>query len=502
VEFISWKHLIALLVMWPTPTFKKRVACLGGLQTIWKEGQLRLPSAYHLPDIRNALSARILLRRHERFPIRPYVPNHMRCHWCQKFGNSQQRCAYHLICLSVVWVGAVRIRVSTHPTVWTAPEHMHQSTVNAFLQEKAIQELRVSEGLFFLDAPNIYRRKPTIRTQPFARSVRSPPGIDAATQITAGVNRCSASVACRKTVPSQSDACTQTEDLTTSTAPGVELRVCRYFTLDIRQTHKSTKSPAIKTWLSLSRSGTRKILHDTIIAPDCRVSPSDTSHSQTDRTTTPRDKQRTSGAISGWGAVAMSHIRAQSLRLHSSRICSWEMWMASEIGFLTCSPSSTVAPSHRPFSGGPSASLPHLKFPWVCDPTMITPPAAGRPFCRRTASTVCRSTFGLLCTSYLCAYMSPCYTSPCVISATVRRAHLENLFSQIPPTCIFLVHFYVMQIVWGRNLTDDRGTFVCRDFGLFLFNTGAHMHLYLRSGISSTLELTFCSLSIAIQFDL
>jgi hypothetical protein len=39
-------------------------------------------------------------------------------------------------------------------------------------------------------------------------------------------------------------------------------------------------------------------------------------------------------------------------------------------------------------------------------------------------------------------------------------------------------------------------------FDLFLLNTGAHMHLCVGSGASSTLELTLCSLSIATQFDL
>jgi hypothetical protein len=58
--------------------------------------------------------------------------------------------------------------------------------------------------------------KPTNRIQAFARAGRKPRSMDAATQTTALVNCGVASVAPRKTVPSQSEDSNQTEDFSTS----------------------------------------------------------------------------------------------------------------------------------------------------------------------------------------------------------------------------------------------------------------------------------------------
>jgi hypothetical protein len=44
-----------------------------------------------------ALPSSILVR-YERVPVYLYVPNTMRCFWCQRFGHTQQRCVSSLVC--------------------------------------------------------------------------------------------------------------------------------------------------------------------------------------------------------------------------------------------------------------------------------------------------------------------------------------------------------------------------------------------------------------------
>jgi hypothetical protein len=96
-----------------------------------------------------------------------------------------------------------------------------------FLPEKAIQELRVKYGLFFLGARKKFlAHQPTIGTQSFATAVRRPRDIGAATRTTALGKRGVASVVPRISVLSQSDVFNPTEELPTSTGPGVRLRAC------------------------------------------------------------------------------------------------------------------------------------------------------------------------------------------------------------------------------------------------------------------------------------
>jgi hypothetical protein len=182
---------------------------------------------------------------YERVPVRLHVPNPMRCYRCQ----TQQRCASHFVCGQCA---EGRHRQEPRPS----PPHCvncfgaHVSADRKcpiFLEERAIQELRDNDGLSFMDARKKFlAHQPKIGTQSFATAVRRPRGVVAATQTSALVKRGVASVAPRTTVPSQSEACIQTEDLPTSTVPGVKLRACHTPALDIRQLQNSTKPPATK----------------------------------------------------------------------------------------------------------------------------------------------------------------------------------------------------------------------------------------------------------------
>jgi hypothetical protein len=73
-----------------------------------------------------------------------------------------------------------------------------------------------------------------------------------------------------------------------------------------------------------------------------------------------------------------------------------------------------------------------------------------------------------------------------------RRADLANLLSQSPPTFI-LGSCNAKHILWGGNLTDERGALVYdvyADSDVILLDTGAHTALCLGSGASSALDLT------------
>jgi hypothetical protein len=93
----------------------------------------------------------------------------------------------------------------------------------------------VKNGLCFLDVRKKFlAHQPTVGTHSFATAVRRPRGIDAAMHTAAIVNSGAASVAAPTKMPSQSETCIQTEDLRTSTAPGVKLRACQPHALDTR----------------------------------------------------------------------------------------------------------------------------------------------------------------------------------------------------------------------------------------------------------------------------
>jgi hypothetical protein len=99
-------------------------------------------------------------------------------------------------------------------------------------------------------------------------------------------------------------------------------------------------------------------------------------------------------------------------------------------------------------------------------------------------------------------HLTPCniYLPPAV---TVYRPDLANL---LPVT--ITIHpsrgFNARYILWGGNLTDDRGTLVHdvrADFDSTVLNIGAYTHLCLESGTSSALDRYFCSPGISLHSD-
>jgi hypothetical protein len=66
-------------------------------------------------------------------------------------------------------------------------------------------------------------------------------------------------------------------------------------------------------------------------------------------------------------------------------------------------------------------------------------------------------------------------------SAPARRADLSNLLSVTATTHTLIWDLNTKHILWGGNLTDDRGTLVydvCAYFDFILLKTGAYAHLW------------------------
>jgi hypothetical protein len=62
----------------------------------------------------------------------------------------------------------------------------------------------------------------------------------------------------------------------------------------------------------------------------------------------------------------------------------------------------------------------------------------------------------------------------------VRRAELANLLSLLQPSLILLGNLNDKRLLWGGNITDDRGILaydICADLDLSLLNLGALMRL-------------------------
>jgi hypothetical protein len=142
---------------------------------------------------------------YERVPIRPYVPNPMRCYRCRKFGHTQQRCVSHLAAACGEGRhGEEPCPNPSHCVNCSGAQASADRKCPDFLQEKAIQELGVKDGLSFLDARKKFlANQPTIGTKSFATVVRRPLGIDTLTQTKALVDRGVASVAPRTNIPSR-----------------------------------------------------------------------------------------------------------------------------------------------------------------------------------------------------------------------------------------------------------------------------------------------------------
>jgi hypothetical protein len=218
---------------------------------------------------------------------------------------------------SAVRVGTERSHVKTHSAVWTAPECTHQpAEVPRLPPGEGYSRTSVQGRPFLSGCPKEVSRTPTHdRTRPFATAVRSPRRIDAARQTTALVNRGPASVAPRTTVHCQSEACNQTEDLPTSTARQASA-------LGLRQPGSGTKSSVTKPRRSLSHSGTRTKLCDTI---NVLTVPLQYVRLQTDGTATPRAKHK--------GRLKRNILSRGQWAFGAPPVCSWalgELRMAHE----------------------------------------------------------------------------------------------------------------------------------------------------------------------------
>jgi hypothetical protein len=78
------------------------------------------------------------------------------------------------------------------------------------------------------------------------------------------------------------------------------------------------------------------------------------------------------------------------------------------------------------------------------------------------------------------------------------------LISQLPPPLILLGDFNAKNILWGAAITDERGRLisdVCAGFDMILLSSGARTHLCLMSWTLSALDLTFCSLGLAVHLE-
>jgi hypothetical protein len=86
----------------------------------------------------------------------------------------------------------------------------------------------------------------------------------------------------------------------------------------------------------------------------------------------------------------------------------------------------------------------------------------------------------------------------------IDRTELSYLLSQLSSPFILLGDFNSKHILWGSPLSDDRSNIisdVCTGLDLILLNTGENMHLCLGSGTLSSLDLAFCSPSLAVHLE-
>lgn len=114
---------------------------------------------------------------YESFLVRQYFPKPTRCYRCQKFCHTQQSCAYCLVSgrFGESRHGEDRKRNSQHCRNCSRAHASADSKCPFFLEEKALQELRVRHGL-----SNLYARKEfvahqrTTGTKSYAVTVRRP----------------------------------------------------------------------------------------------------------------------------------------------------------------------------------------------------------------------------------------------------------------------------------------------------------------------------------------
>jgi hypothetical protein len=99
-----------------------------------------------------------------RVPVSPYIPNPMRCHQCQKFGHTQQRCASNLVCGHCGENGYGE-EPCPNPPHCVNCSRAHASADRrcpVFLDERAIQELRVKDGLFWMPERSSLKTNPRL----------------------------------------------------------------------------------------------------------------------------------------------------------------------------------------------------------------------------------------------------------------------------------------------------------------------------------------------------
>jgi hypothetical protein len=158
---------------------------------------------------------------YERASFRPYIPSSMRCFRCQSFGYTQQKCILSLVCGDYDETGH-------EEAPWPRPlksascSGAHASgdrNCPVYRDERAIQELRVMEGLSFQDVRKKFlETKPKTGTQSYSSTLRRPRGVVAISQTEAIYSQTKQS---SPSVPSwQTEVSTESDDPSNPAVPG------------------------------------------------------------------------------------------------------------------------------------------------------------------------------------------------------------------------------------------------------------------------------------------
>lgn len=89
-------------------------------------------------------------------------------------------------------------------------------------------------------------------------------------------------------------------------------------------------------------------------------------------------------------------------------------------------------------------------------------------------------------------------------SEAVTERILVNLLSQLTRPFIVYGDFNAKNILWGGDLVDSRGRVlekICTDLNLVILNNGDSTHFSSGPGSFSAIDLTFCSPSVALNYD-
>ncbi|GBM80119.1 hypothetical protein AVEN_218281-1 [Araneus ventricosus] len=107
-----------------------------------------------------------------RSPVKPYIPNPLRCFNCQRFGHSKAACRGKLTCLNFRIAGHSANGCKTNPHCFHCKQDHSSDSKDGpqWKTEKKIQEIKIKQNITYAEAKKLIAQE---KTPSYSQAVKS-----------------------------------------------------------------------------------------------------------------------------------------------------------------------------------------------------------------------------------------------------------------------------------------------------------------------------------------